>query len=438
MSKRLLAVFLVLVMILSLTACGGEEEEQTSKRRRKDKETETTGEVTEVVDNTKPGKEEKPERGKGYKSPYTEFEEMDDTVIIDDEYVTVTLGKPSVEDWFLEFDMEVVNKSDRSLAVYTEYTAVNGKMTQDGAYVAVEPNKAASEKGHIYDITDFDDVTRFSMAVQIYDTFEYDLDKFYYIDIFPHGKDAYEPEKAPKELDSLVEEDEFYAATTDFYVDDYGDYRTDGVIGNYSDELVRFTHNIVTVNGFGMNSMMYGYVLPGTFAETTNYLDMEYLKALGIKDVTGLEVDCAFEDMDYDTIVENTVTVYPEGKSKYEEFLFEFDDKCIIAVEEKDFSMALTNITYDEEYGIKIYFVLKNETGKSLSFNGTNLVVNGKKLEYNGMYTSCYRPVDTFGVISIYEPETLGIDEIESVQMDLEILDEDYDTVFEETVTFAF
>jgi len=178
--------------------------------------------------------------------------------------------------------------------------------------------------------------------------------------------------------------------------------------------------------------------LPGMFAEESDYLDMEYLTALGTDEITGLELDCFIEDLNYDPFVENTVTVYPEGKSKYEEFRFAFDDDCAVGVEEDDFSMAMTKVTYDDEYGIKIYFMLKNESGEALSINGTNLVVNGKKLEYNGLYTNCHRALDTYGVITIYEAEELGIDEIESVQMDLELYTSDYETVFEDTVTFEF
>ena len=434
MVKRLLALLLALLMLLSLAACGDEEEEPTTRRNRKNKETESTQEVTEP---TEPA-DKNAERMKNYKSPYTEFEEMDDTVIIDDEYVTVTLQKPTAEEWYMEFDVEVENKTGRSLAVYADYTAVNGKMSQDGMYVAVEPNQNATERGTIYNVTDFDDVTRFSMAVQIYDTTEYDLSVMHYIDIYPHGKDAYKPEKAPEELDSLLEEDGLYAATTDFYIDEMDDYRIAFTVGNYSDQLVRYEHTIAAVNGFGFTTYMYSYVLPGMFAEESDYLDMEYLNAIGIDEITGLELDCFIEDLNYDPFVENTVTVYPEGKSKYEEFRFAFDDDCAVGVEEDDFSMAMTKVTYDDEYGTKIYFVLKNESGEALSINGTNLVVNGKKLEYNGLYTNCYRALDTYGVITIYETEELGIDEIESVQMELELHTPDYETVFEETVTFEF
>ena len=438
--KKLLALLLALVMLLSLAACAEEDDEPTSRRRKKD--TETTSDTTEETEETEPEEttaEDEKDRPQ-ISDTYTVFEEMD-TVIIDDEYVTLFIGAPNSDSWGgLICELEAENNSDRNISVAAQCIAVNGKMTTDSLYVEVEKGDEAEDEFMILDLSDEDELTRLTMLLTVYDTEEYDFTPNYMIDIYPQGIDAYEEPDIDRSGDAvLVDQYDIYAVTKAYGENDWDEYAIDFLAINDTDMYVSLQLSTNSINGFGFEDTGSWNILPGTYAEKQLTLEQySSLKELGLDSVTEIDMQIEVMDEDYDEIFSDPITLYPEGKGNAETFTYEYDKDDLTIAEGDEFKLTLAKSVTDEWDDTTLIFVVENKYDSMLCIEGTNVKVNGKTVDGLGLYSYYTGSKDHHTVLNIYDfyLEDAKISDIETIEMDLVVENEEYEIIFKKTVTF--
>jgi hypothetical protein len=438
--KKLLALLLALVMLLSLAACAEEDDEPTSRRRKKD--TETTSDTTEETEETEPEEttaEDEKNRPQ-ISDTYTVFEEMD-TVIIDDEYVTLFISAPKADTWGgLICELEAENNSKRNIAVAAQCIAVNGKMTTDSLYVEVEKGDDADDEFMILDLTDEDELTRLTMLLTVYDTEEYDFTPNYMIDIYPQGIDAYEEPDIDRSGDAvLVDQYDIYAVTKAYGENDWDEYAIDFLAINDTDMYLSLQLSTNSINGFGFEDTGSWNILPGTYAEKQLTLEQySSLKELGLDSVTEINMQVEVMDEDYDEIFSDPITLYPEGKGKTETFTYEYDKDDLTIAEGDEFKLTLAKTVTDEWDDTALIFVVENKYDSMLCIEGTNVKVNGKTVDGLGLYSYYTGSKDHHTVLNIYDfyLEDAKISDIETIEMDLVVENEEYEIIFKKTVTF--
>lgn len=438
--KKLLALLLALVMLLSLAACAEEDDEPTSRRRKKD--TETTSDTTDETEETEPEEttaEDEKNRPQ-ISDTYTVFEEMD-TVIIDDEYVTLSIGALKGNTWdALVYELEAENNSDRNIAVAAQCIAVNGKMTTDSLYVEVEKGDKADDEFVIIDLTDEDELTRLTMLLTVYDTEEYDFTPNYMIDIYPQGIDAYEDPDIDRSGDTvLVDQYDIYAVTKAYGENEWDEYAIDFLAINDTDMYLSLQLSTKSINGFGFEDTGSWNILPGTYAEKQLTLEQySSLKELGLDSVTEINMQIEVMDEDYDEIFSDPITLYPEGKGKTETFTYEYDKDDLTIAEGDEFKLTLAKTVTDEWDDTALIFVVENKYDSMLCIEGTNVKVNGKSIDGLGLYSYYTGSKDHHTVLNIYDfyLEDAKISDIETIEMDLVVENEEYEIIFKKTVTF--
>ena len=451
--KKLLALLLALVMVLSLAACGEEVDEGTSRRRRKassndeettetvsetEEENKDTEEVTEeeVSEETEPAQEQEEETSTQWLSAYTVFEEGNAT-IIDDGGLTVTFGEPEEGDYWVELPVEMKNTTGGEITVMSVGEALNGKC--DFLYLSgtVEAGKTIEETVDFYDISDPEDVTRVSMLIRATDE---NLDsKDYLIDYYPWGMDAYKNTMPKaKGKDVLVDEDGVFAAI-EGYKEGRDAFSFDYLMINNSDETVHIGMDPVALNGFGIISYLSDYVLPGTYVQETATIDeFDYMAMLGLDEVTSLTLDVGVEDTQYKSLFKETVTVYPGGKKNDDVFVYTPDNSDLVLVDTDALKVTVVEVM-EEDTSTILLFVVENKTDDFANFEATDIKINGKDMESGWIYCSAYDGRDTFDAFTIYgfQKQEMGITDVTSVEMLVTITNDNFKTVYEDTVAFT-
>jgi len=434
--KKLLALLLALVMVLSFAACGeGDEEEETSRRRKKD--TETTSDTTEEQKETEDEDEEDVKDEK--KSPYTVFEELDVTVVDNDDLCLTFSDFDEEQYGGIVCAVEGENYSDLALTVSLQAVAVNGMMTLDYFYLDLEAEEESETEFTIYDIDDPEDLTRLSMLLRVTDE-DYESE-YHLIEIYPQGKKAYKEDQPDRDgEDVLLDENGIFAVTQEVvYPKDYPP-QLKYLAFNDSDEVYDLGVDALAINDFGTGDYHSNCILPDTYAEESMDLyDHEYLCLLGMDEtITSLMLDVTLDNLDYDTVASDLLTIYPEGKSNAAAFVYEPESDDVVVLETDDFRLLQVLCITDEWNDVTITFVVENKSGKALSFTSDDTKINGKDSDSLYFYCNTMDGRDTFTNCYIYEAglKEAGITKITSLEFTLEVWDEDYNDIYEGTVKF--
>ena len=442
--KKLLALLLALLMVLSLAACGEEEEEETGSRRKK-KDTETTSDTTEITEEVEEEEEEEEkekdekEDKKNTKSPYSVFEELD-TEILDIDEATVTMGEFSIDKrGNPSCTVEVENHTNGKLHVFPSAIAINGKIVEEYFTVDAAAKDTTSYDFVIYDaVEDPDEITRLSLYLNVLDA-DYSGEA-YLIDIYPQGQDAYKENMPKRSGDVLLDKKGVYAAANKITYPDNSQPLVWYVAFNDTDEVLDLNLNTVAINGFGVEDYHGNTILPGTYIE--DYFELyshEQLVQLGMEanKLTAITVDATAWNDSYQTVAENEVTIYPDGKDNAEDFVYTPDKNDVVVAETKDFKLIQISCEQTEWNDTYIMFVLENKSGKTFTVSGEDAKLNGKDADLFFFFDS----VDgrsCFSTIDIFESDLkeLGISEITSLEMDLNVYDSNYKDLFDDTVKF--
>lgn len=438
--KKLLALLLALVMVLSFAACGeGDEEEETSRRRKKD--TETTSDTTEGTEpeETEDDKEEDDENKDSKASPYTIFDEMDVTVL-DTGDLTLSFGELEDDNWGNTVcKVEGENYSGGTLNVTLPAVAVNGMMTNDYFFLELEEDSDDSTEFTIYDIDDPDDLTRLSMLIRVTDE-DYESE-YHLIEIYPQGKKAHKENRPDRDgNDVLLDKKGLYVVTQDLIYSDNWDPQLRYLAFNDADEVFSLSLDPIAINGFGVNDYHGNYILPDTYLDHgVDLYEHGDLCLLGMEPaVTSLTMNVSVDNLDYETVTEDQITIYPEGKKNEQIFTYTPEADDVVILETEDFKLMQVSYIVDEWNDSIVTFVVENKSGKTLSFNSDDTKINGKEVDFLFFYCDAKDGRDTFTNCYLYEASTqeANISKITSMEFTLEVWDDDYEDIYEGTVKF--
>ena len=459
MLKKILAMLLAFVMMLSLTACGGNKPTDNDAEPDDGKKQER---VTEEPEETEePGE---PERDK-----FDEFKQtatIEETILYDDKDIVITAKDLTYEYSGVTLNVQLENNRDEDLEFSSgSCNSVNGYTLSVGnLYCDVASGKKTNEEMYfsydemrlhgIYELAELG--LQFTVADD--DDFELSTDS---IILKTSALDSYTFN--PKGFQDAVISD---AAKGEFeYSVDFFDtkelYNSSGIslvsqtivttddgqqlfleFANDSSEPVVVSIDRMAENGLVLNSGCWTWRMLGPSTHRVFSMDLiedQYREALGITENVSFSFDVVLKNMDFDVIDEGErVSVNVSDSSA------PFDKTGIEAYNNDGMCLVFKGFIEDpSEYRDDIHalFIVENSAGEERYVN-----VDYDSLSINGFMTdfTCYSRTlldGEFAMLDIEITDELDIDDfsdITELEFKLEIRDEDYIQVSEPTVTVHF
>lgn len=462
MLKKILAMLLAFVMMLSLTACGGNKPTDNDAKPDDGKKQER---VTDEPEETEePEEPEEPERDK-----FDEFKQtatIEETILYDDKDIVITAKDLTYEYSGVTLNVQLENNRDEDLEFSSgSCNSVNGYTLSVGSlYCDVASGKKTNEEMYfsynemrlhgIYELAELG--LQFTVADD--DDFELNTDS---IILKTSAFDSYTFN--PKGFQDAVISD---AAKGEFeYSVDFFDtkelYNSSGIslvsqtivttddgqqlfleFANDSSEPVVVSINRIAENGLVLNSGCWTWEMLSPSTHRVFSMDLiedQYREALGITEIVSFSFDVVLKNMDFDVIDEGErVNVNVSDSSA------PFDKTGIEAYNNDGMCLVFKGFIEDpSEYRDDIHalFIVENSAGKERYVN-----VDYDSLSINGFMTdfTCYSRTlldGEFAMLDIEITDELDIDDfsdITELEFKLEIRDEDYIQVSEPTVTVHF
>lgn len=462
MLKKILAMLLAFVMMLSLTACGGNEPTDNDAEPDDGKKQERVTE--EPKETEEPEEPEEPERDK-----FDEFKQtatIEETILYDDKDIVITAKDLTYEYSGVTLNVQLENNRDEDLEFSSgSCNSVNGYTLSVGnLYCDVASGKKTNEEMYfsynemrlhgIYELAELG--LQFTVADD--DDFELNTDS---IILKTSAFDSYTFN--PKGFQDAVISD---AAKGEFeYSVDFFDtkelYNSSGIslvsqtivttddgqqlfleFANDSSEPVVVSINRIAENGLVLNSGCWTWEMLSPSTHRVFSMDLiedQYREALGITEIVSFSFDVVLKNMDFDVIDEGErVNVNVSDSSA------PFDKTGIEAYNNDGMHLVFKGFIEDpSEYrdAIHALFIVENSAGEERYVN-----VDYDSLSINGFMTdfTCYSRTlldGEFAMLDIEITDELDIDDfsdITELEFKLEIRDEDYIQVSEPTVTVHF
>lgn len=462
MLKKILAMLLAFVMMLSLTACGGNKPTDNDAEPDDGKKQERVTE--EPAETEEPEEPEEPERDK-----FDEFKQtatIEETILYDDKDIVITAKDLTYEYSGVTLNVQLENNRDEDLEFSSgSCNSVNGYTLSVGnLYCDVASGKKTNEEMYfsynemrlhgIYELAELG--LQFTVADD--DDFELSTDS---IILKTSAFDSYTFN--PKGFQDTVISD---AAKGEFeYSVDFFDtkelYNSSGIslvsqtivttddgqqlfleFANDSSEPVVVSIDRMAENGLVLNSGCWTWRMLGPSTHRVFSMDLiedQYREALGITEIVSFSFDVVLKNMDFDVIDEGErVNVNVSDSSA------PFDKTGIEAYNNDGMCLVFKGFIEDpSEYRDDIHalFIVENSAGKERYVN-----VDYDSLSINGFMTdfTCYSRTlldGEFAILDIEITDELDIDDfsdITELEFKLEIRDEDYIQVSEPTVTVHF
>jgi len=462
MLKKILAMLLAFVMMLSLTACGGNEPADNDAEPDDGKKQERVTE--EPKETEEPEEPEEPERDK-----FDEFKQtatIEETILYDDKDIVITAKDLTYEYSGVTLNVQLENNRDEDLEFSSgSCNSVNGYTLSVGnLYCDVASGKKTNEEMYfsynemrlhgIYELAELG--LQFTVADD--DDFELSTDS---IILKTSAFDSYTFN--PKGFQDAVISD---AAKGEFeYSVDFFDtkelYNSSGIslvsqtivttddgqqlfleFANDSSEPVVVSIDRMAENGLVLNSGCWTWRMLGPSTHRVFSMDLiedQYREALGITENVSFSFDVVLKNMDFDVIDEGErVNVNVSDSSA------PFDKTGIEAYNNYGMCLVFKGFIEDpSDYRDDIHalFIVENSAGEERYVN-----VDYDSLSINGFMTdfTCYSRTlldGEFAILDIEITDELDIDDfsdITELEFKLEIRDEDYIQVSEPTVTVHF
>ena len=462
MLKKILAMLLALIMMLSLTACGGNKPTDNDAEPDDGKKQERVTE--EPKETEEPEEPEEPERDK-----FDEFKQtatIEETILYDDKDIVITAKDLTYEYSGVTLNVQLENNRDEDLEFSSgSCNSVNGYTLSVGSlYCDVASGKKTNEKMYfsynemrlhgIYELAELG--LQFTVADD--DDFELSTDS---IILKTSAFDSYTFN--PKGFQDAVISD---AAKGEFeYSVDFFDtkelYNSSGIslvsqtivttddgqqlfleFANDSSEPVVVSIDRMAENGLVLNSGCWTWRMLGPSTHRVFSMDLiedQYREALGITEIVSFSFDVVLKNMDFDVIDEGErVNVNVSDSSA------PFDKTGIEAYNNDGMCLVFKGFIEDpSEYRDDIHalFIVENSAGEERYVN-----VDYDSLSINGFMTdfTCYSRTlldGEFAMLDIEITDELDIDDfsdITELEFKLEIRDEDYIQVSEPTISIQF
>lgn len=221
-------------------------------------------------------------------------------------------------------------------------------------------------------------------------------------------------------------------------------YDVDVYLENKSED-VKYTYTLeyAAVNGLEMMTFMSEEVAAGKKANSNFTLDTDDLEEAGltVDDVTDITLNFRVYDSDdwsADDAANETVHIYPNGKSEAVKYEREPQDTDIVLMDTGDFSVTVTRCYVDDIWGYTAELYLVNNTDQEVLFNAENVSVNGFMIDpywattaHPGccIYSTMSWDSDDF--------ESNGITDVEEIELELSVMNSStWDDLYQNTLTF--
>lgn len=301
--KKLAALFLVLVMLLSLAACGGE----------------TSGNgIANDSNQATSTNEETPKNDANNEITFTEM------VAIDNEACTITITSIDADNmWGYTLNALLENKSaDKTYMFSVENAAINGVQTDPLFASEVAAGKKSNEEISFSDeelenngITEYTDI---ELTFRVYDSEDWSADDVANetIHIYPYGEDkAVKFVREEQSSDSvIIDNDNVTVIVTGYEEDGFWGYTVNLYLVNKTDKNIMFSVDEASVNGFMADPFYATSVAGGKCAFSSMAWSEETFEENGIADVETIEFKLRVYDEDdwlSDDIANETIVLNP-------------------------------------------------------------------------------------------------------------------------------
>lgn len=371
--KKLTAILLSAVLMLTLAACSSEEENEAAKTDT-DAVVETTAPVTE-------------ESTTSEKEPEDTFSGV---TAVDNEYCKIEVTEIKEDSFGTNLTVELENKTEDTNLFFTAKTCcING--------VAVNPlfgetvsagKKAISSLSFLEDDLKKNGITKYTdieLTFRVYDPDNWDKDDIAVeaVHIYPYGESNAEVYvREEKETDIKVFDNDKVSATVIGYGEDEpADYRVYLYLENKSDDTdYTFAVSGCAVNGVEILSGGVFTVPAGKAALDSFYITDSILEENGITDFSDIYVSIRVydpESWDADDVADNGVHLYPVGKDNAVPFVREAKATDKVIVDNESITVIVTGMTEDDiidTQSLCFYFI--NKTNEKIMFSMEDVSIN--------------------------------------------------------------
>lgn len=327
--KKILALILALLMVLSLAACGRKSLSDKILDSLQDDVMEDLQNLVEDLQeyenevSDEDDSNDSADKPKANAATAEGLLDIVDLVVADTEMYTITISDVEYDEDWEEYTLNVLleNKSDIELDFNINYASINsiladiymsntvaaGKKAYDEIEISLDP-----EDEGIYD--DIGDYTDIALTFIIYDAEEWELIATESVNIYPQGeKEAVAFERKAQPDDEVIVDNEYVTVTVIGYeMSDDGDFSVKLFLVNKTDDYIYLDADDVALNDF-MISAFLGADLPAGMRsyEELDWYDYE-LEDNHIDVVEEIELVLSASDEDWDTLFEtDAITLKP-------------------------------------------------------------------------------------------------------------------------------
>jgi len=425
--KKIIAILLSAVLMLSLAACSAKEEKDP------------TNEGTDTaVESTSPSEEETtlPE-----KEP--DVITFAGAMVVDNEYCRIDVTEISENSIGTSLTVEVENKTkDMNLFFTTKSCSINGVYVDAvlGENIAAG-KKAKSSVTFLDDALKENGITKYTdieITFRVYDADNWGEDDLVVktFNIYPYGENKAETfVREDKATDiTVIDTDKASATVTSLDEDDPFGYALNLYLENKSaDTNYMFAVSGCAVNGVEVLNLGAFSVPAGNVAFDKLYITDAILEENGITDFSDIYLKIRVFDSDSwdpDDVAEQGVHIYPKGQDKAEVFVRDVKATDRIIADNEDITVIITGMSEDDLLDTEeLCFYFINKTNEDIMFSMQEVSVNDFKLD--PFFSVTVQPgFSKFHNASWFEDdlEENGIDDIEKIEFTMVATDpSDYD-----------
>ena len=469
--KKLICVFLAIVMLLGLTACGKGKIETAEPEKADMTATETVDDVTDVMEETDvqesiESSEELPE--------FDQSAIIETTVILDQDNVKVTATALEYDDYSANLKLSLENNSDKSLTFSANTlgfsgNSINGFMIPDGYFNSeIAPGKKANETAtfsydylQLFGINEIADIV---LGIRVTDE---DYNETIYpdcqiktsiADSYTYDNTSYQKAISSTAVQKALGLTSTYFTTDVLYDADDIQIVSGTLISNEDDEQMLLLEAVnsgtemknMIVTGLSVNGLT---VYDGNWSLTTissgkcgvisinlnDVFNEQYWEVYGLTDISSIDVKIGIQD-GWDLKDENTVhlTIGEDAPLNLDGTeLFSQDNIRIV-------SKGI--LGHEDEYDSNLYLALLIENGTDEAFDASvqndSLSVNDIMISEFGSGTNI--PPHAYGVLivelygsDLEDLDITDVDQIQKVECVIEF-GEGYDVTVEAPIVAEF